>query len=124
MCLNKQLILSLQITSTGELLHEKVFGLFIENATPHDFLLIFGSGRVLNLNTEIHLPVVIDKSGGAEAYWVELQGIFTYFWLQNVDISNNIFGELDLNNVSSLFISNGLKECIYVYFNGNFTLIN
>jgi hypothetical protein len=43
-------------------LYEKVFGLFIENATPQNFLLIFGCGGVLNLNTEAHLPVVVDKS--------------------------------------------------------------
>jgi hypothetical protein len=70
------------------------------------------------------LPVVIDKSLVDEPYWVEPWGHFDYFCLQNVDISNNLSGELYLQNASGLFIYNGLKECIYVYCGCNFTLIN
>jgi hypothetical protein len=79
-------------TATGELLHEKVFGFFIENITPYNFLLNFGSGTVLNLNTEVHLPVVIDNSGGDEPYCVEPWRHFGYYLVQNVDISNNLSG--------------------------------
>jgi hypothetical protein len=40
-----------------------MFGLFIENATPTDYLLIFGSGAAINLqNPGIHLPVVVCKN--------------------------------------------------------------
>jgi hypothetical protein len=53
-----------------------------------------------------------------------LSGHFDYFWYKNVDISNNLSGELYLQNESELFINNGLKECIYVYYAGSFKLIN
>jgi hypothetical protein len=65
---------------TDELLHEHDFGLFIENPTPYDFLLIFGSGAVLHLNIEVHLPVVIYNSGGDQSDWIEPWGHFVYYW--------------------------------------------
>jgi hypothetical protein len=113
-------------SATGQLLHEKVFGLFIENATPQDFLLIFGSGAAVNLqDPAIHLPLTVDKSlGDEEPYWVEPWGNLDWFYLQNVDISNNLSGELYLQNVSGIFIYNGMKECVYVFYNGKFTFIN
>jgi hypothetical protein len=112
-------------SATGQLLHEKGFGLFIENATPQDFLLIFGSCAALNLyDATIHLPLIVDKPLEDEPYWVEGWGHLDWFNLQNVDISNNLTGELYLQNVSGIFIYNGLKECIYVFHNGNFTFIN
>jgi hypothetical protein len=112
-------------SATGQLLHEKVFGLFIENATPQDFLLIFGSGAALNLRDPVfHLPLIVDKSLEDEPYCVEPWGHLDWFHLQNVDISNNLSGELYLQNVSGIFIYNGLKESIYLFYNGNFTFIN
>jgi hypothetical protein len=86
---------------TGQLLHEKVFDLFIENAVPTNFLLIFGSGGVLNLNTEAHLPPIVDKSLGDERYWVDPWGHFTCYNVKNVNISKHLSGELYLNNVST-----------------------
>jgi hypothetical protein len=57
---------------TGQPIREKVFGLFIENVTPQDFLLIFGSGGIINLfHPTVHLPVVIDNPQGEEFNWVE-----------------------------------------------------
>jgi hypothetical protein len=112
-------------STTGQLLHEKVFGLFIENATPQDFLLIFGSGAAVNLHDPaFHLPLIVDNPLEDEPYWVEGWGHLDWFHLQNVDISNNLSGELYLQNVSGIFIYNGLKECIYVFQNGKFTFIN
>jgi hypothetical protein len=112
-------------SATGQLLHEKVFGLFIENATPENFLLIFGSGAAVNLHDPaFHLPLIVDKSLGDEPYWVEPWSYLDWFHLQNVDISNNLTGELYLQNISGIFIYNGLKESIYVFYNGNFTFIN
>jgi hypothetical protein len=113
-------------SATGQLLHEKVFGLFIENANPQDFLLIFGSGAAVNLqDPAIHLPLIVNKSlGDEEPYLVEPWGHLDWFHLHNVDISNNLTGELYLENVSGIFIYNGLKESIYVFYNGNFTFIN
>jgi hypothetical protein len=86
-------------------------------------LLIFGSGGVLNLNTEAHIPLIVDKSLGDEPYLVEPWGHFDCYHVYGVDISNNLSGELYLQNVSGLFIYNAVKESIYVYFNGKFTLI-
>jgi hypothetical protein len=65
------------VSATVQLLHEKVFGLFIENAVSENFLLIFGSGGVLNLNIEAHLPLIVDKSLGDEPYWVDPWGHFS-----------------------------------------------
>jgi hypothetical protein len=110
---------------TGHLIQEKAFGLFIENTTPNNFLLIFGCGVVVNLqNSDIHLPVVVCRNENDEPYWIQPEGHFNYYWYQNVDISNNLSGELYVHNVSGLFIYNGLKECIYVYHTGHFKLIN
>jgi hypothetical protein len=106
------------------IVHEKVFGLFIENALPQNFLLIFGSEAVLNLNAEVHLPVVEDNPEGEESNWIEPWGLFCHYLVENVDISNNLSGELYLENTSGLFINNGLKECIYVFYGGKITLIN
>jgi hypothetical protein len=110
---------------SGQVLQEKVFGLFVENATAQDFLLIFGSGAAINLNAGgVQLPVVIDNPQGEESNWVQPLGDHDYYWYQHVDISNNLTGELYLLNVSGLFIYNGLKECIYVHYNGHFKIIN
>jgi hypothetical protein len=110
---------------TGQVVREKVFGLFIENVTPQDFFLVFGSGAAINLfHPTVHLPVVVDNPQGEESNWVEPWGQFSWYWLNNVDISNNLTGELYLQNASGLFIYNGLKECIYLYYNGHFKIIN
>jgi hypothetical protein len=55
-------------TGTDNLLHERVFGIFVENALSQDFLLIFGSGTTVNLNTDVHLPVEIDNSGNLKEF--------------------------------------------------------
>jgi hypothetical protein len=113
------------VSATGEVLHEQVLGLFIENATPQDFLLIFGSGAAINLNAGgVQLPVVIDNPQGNETNWVRSLGDHDYYWFQHVDISNNLTGKSYLQNVSGLFIYNGLKECIYVHHNGHFKIVN
>jgi hypothetical protein len=44
-----------------------VFGLFIENELPSDFLLDFGSRAVTNLNSNVQLLVIIDNSGKSES---------------------------------------------------------
>jgi hypothetical protein len=60
---------------TGQLIRQKVFGLFIENVTPQDFLLIFGSSTAVNLfHPTVHLPVVIDNPQGEDSNWVEPWG--------------------------------------------------
>jgi hypothetical protein len=110
---------------SSQVVQEKVFGLFVENATPADYLLVFGSGAAINLNAGgVQLPVVIDNPQGHETNWVQPLGDHDYYWYQHVDISNNLTGELYLQNVSRLFIYNGLKECIYVHHNGHFKIIN
>jgi hypothetical protein len=81
---------------TGQLLHEKVFGLFIENAVPINFLLIFGSGRVLNLNTEAHIPLIVDKSLGINLIGLNLWDIlivliFRMFIFQTIFLVSSIF---------------------------------
>jgi hypothetical protein len=92
---------------TGQLIREKVFGLFRENITPQDCLLIFGSGATINLfHPTVHLPVVIDNPQGEDSNWVEPWGQFGYYWYDHVDISNNLSGELYLLNASGLFIYN------------------
>jgi hypothetical protein len=112
-------------SATGQVVQEKVWGLFVENVTPQDFFLVFGSVAAVNLfNPAVHLPVVIDNPEGEESNWVEPWGQFGYYWYDNVDISNNLTGELYLQNVSGMFIYNGMKECIYLYYNGHFKLIN
>jgi hypothetical protein len=104
---------------SGQVLHEKVFGLFIENATPADYLLVFGSGAAINLFAGgVQLPVVIDNPQGHETNWVQPLGDHDYYWYDHVDISNDLTSELYLHNVSGLFIYNGLKECIYLHYNG------
>jgi hypothetical protein len=62
---------------TGQLIREKVWGLFFENVTPQDFFLVFGSGTTINLfHPTVHLPVVIDNPEGENSNWVEPWGQF------------------------------------------------
>jgi hypothetical protein len=42
--------------------------------------------KILLLNTETHPTVVMDKSVGDEPYWIQPEGLFTYYLVQNVDI--------------------------------------
>jgi hypothetical protein len=67
---------------------------------------------------------VVDNPEGEESNWTEPWGLFGHYWVENVDISNNLSGELYLENTSGLFINTALKEWIYVYYGGKITLIN
>jgi hypothetical protein len=65
---------------SGQVVREKVFGLFIENVTPQDFLLIFGSGAAINLvHPTVHLLVVVDNPQGEDSNWVEPWGQFSWY---------------------------------------------
>jgi hypothetical protein len=97
-------VLDVIVSATGEVVHERVVGLFIENALPSNFLLVFGSGATVNLNAEVQKLVVIDKTEGDEPCWIQLQGIFNYYWVEDVDICNSPSSELYLKNVTQLFI--------------------